>query len=89
MATVEKLAENGKRAGLSIDQMIRVLDAGFTAEDLIRLIDSRLADSEPLQENTNYDSRSRAANVLLECVRDLTSQSHPDKSESAFFNSKS
>jgi hypothetical protein len=37
---VEKLARAGKQVGMSIDDMIQILDAGVTVETLVDLIDS-------------------------------------------------
>lgn len=39
---VGKLAIAGERAGFTLEQMIRILNAGFTVEDLLDLIESRL-----------------------------------------------
>lgn len=47
ITTVEKLAKQGERAGLSTDQMIRILEAGFTVEDLIELLDCLRGDPVP------------------------------------------
>jgi ribosomal protein L7Ae-like RNA K-turn-binding protein len=42
ITAVKKLASLGELAGLPTDQMVQILEAGFTVEDLVRLIDSRL-----------------------------------------------
>lgn len=42
LRSVGKLAIAGERAGFTIEQMIRVLNAGFTVECLIDLIVERL-----------------------------------------------
>jgi hypothetical protein len=42
ITAVKKLSSFGIRAGLTSDKMIQILEAGFTVEDLVRLIDSRL-----------------------------------------------
>jgi hypothetical protein len=39
---VGKLAIAGERAGFTLEQMIRILDAGFTVEDLLDLIEFQL-----------------------------------------------
>jgi hypothetical protein len=41
ITAVTKLSSFGIRAGLTTDKMIQILEAGFTVEDLVRLIDSR------------------------------------------------
>jgi len=38
---VEKLARAGERAGLSVEEMIRILNAGVTVECLLDLIERR------------------------------------------------
>jgi hypothetical protein len=42
ITAVKKLSSFGISAGLTTDKMIQILEAGFTVEDLVRLIDSRL-----------------------------------------------
>jgi len=39
---VGKLAIAGEEAGFSVEQMIRILNAGVDVEDLLRVIESRL-----------------------------------------------
>ena len=39
---VEKLAQAGKQAGISVEDMIRVLNAGVSVEGLLDLIELRL-----------------------------------------------
>jgi hypothetical protein len=52
---VGKLAIAGERAGLTLEQMIRILNAGFTVEDLLDLIESRLQkqDTSLQQQSTS------------------------------------
>lgn len=45
-ASVCKLAMAGEQAGFTVDQMIRMLNAGVTVEGLLRLIEWRLGSSE-------------------------------------------
>jgi len=42
VSAVAKLARVGQRAGFSIDEMLRILNCGFTVEELLELIESRL-----------------------------------------------
>ena len=42
IAAVTKLAVAGEQAGLSVEQMIRLLDAGLSVEALLTLIAQRL-----------------------------------------------
>lgn len=47
---VEKLAQAGEQAGLSVEEMIRILNAGVTVECLLDLIErrgTRLHDGTP------------------------------------------
>jgi len=51
MSGVSKLAIHGERAGLTVEQMIRILNAGFTVEDLLHLIESCLREQRLLLPN--------------------------------------
>lgn len=42
LSAVDKLAIAGERAGFSAEQMIRLLNAGFTVDDLLQIIAARL-----------------------------------------------
>lgn len=46
---VEKLAHAGAQAGLSVKEMIRILNAGVTVEGLIYLIEENLSHKTRLQ----------------------------------------
>jgi len=48
----DKLTLYGNLAGLSADQMIRILNAGFTVEALVMLIESRLPAENLLDQNS-------------------------------------
>lgn len=45
--TVQNLVDAGEQAGLSVDQMIQLLQAGLSVSGLLDLIELRLAPSEP------------------------------------------
>jgi hypothetical protein len=45
--TVRKLADAGKRAGFSFEDMLALLDSGITVEKLADLIESGLIKTEP------------------------------------------
>ena len=42
ISAITKLAGVGQRAGFSVEQMIRILNTGFTVEELLELVESRL-----------------------------------------------
>ncbi len=42
LSAVDKLAIAGERVGFSAEQMIRLLNAGFSVDDLLQLIVARL-----------------------------------------------
>jgi hypothetical protein len=44
---VEKLAEAGEQAGFSVEDMIRMLNAGLTVETLLDIIEQNLQPSSP------------------------------------------
>ena len=41
-AIVEKLATAGLRAGLSVDELVRLIDSGVTPTELVDIIEARL-----------------------------------------------
>ena len=45
--TIGKLALAGEQAGFTVEQMIRILNAGVTVEDLLGLIEWRLRTGVP------------------------------------------
>ena len=53
LTAVGKLASAGERAGVNVEQMIRLLNAGVSVETLLQLIASRLNDDaeEPATES--------------------------------------
>jgi hypothetical protein len=56
LGAIGKLAIAGEQAGFSIEQMIQILNAGFSVEDLLGLIDRRL---DPTPESVNSSATSR------------------------------
>jgi hypothetical protein len=44
---VEKLAQAGEQAGLSVEEMIRILNAGVSVESLVALVEGRLEGENP------------------------------------------
>lgn len=42
LTALNRLVQVGEQAGVSVDQMIRILRAGFSVEDVLRLIARRL-----------------------------------------------
>ena len=52
LRAVGKLADAGERAGLSVEEMIRILNAGVTVENLLELIALKM------QEGACHPSRS-------------------------------
>jgi hypothetical protein len=44
---IRKLADAGKRAGFSFEDMVALLDSGITVEKLAELIESGLIKTEP------------------------------------------
>jgi len=42
ISAIEKMASAGERAGFTVDQMLRILNAGFSVEELVGLIEFRL-----------------------------------------------
>jgi hypothetical protein len=46
-ASVYKLAMAGEQAGFTVEQMIRLLNAGITVETLLDVIERRLSDKAP------------------------------------------
>ena len=44
---VEKLAEAGRQAGFSVEDMIRMLNSGLTVETLLDIIDGSLQTAAP------------------------------------------
>lgn len=53
LSAVDKLAIAGKRAGFSAEQLIRLLNAGFSVEDLLQLIATRLVSEEHLPSTSS------------------------------------
>lgn len=51
--SIAKLAIAGERAGFTVEQMIRMLNAGVTIEGLLRAIEFRLADQFPVNPRTS------------------------------------
>ena len=51
--SIHKLAMAGEQAGLSVEDMIVLLNAGVTVETLLCLIERRLALAEPLLERAS------------------------------------
>lgn len=68
VAAVHKLTVHGLRAGLTTDQMMQILEAGFTVEDLVRLIDSRLPPDDSRHEPAIADVGA-TWRIMLRCVR--------------------
>ena len=56
LMAVDKLAIAGARAGLTAEQMIRLLNAGLTVDDLLQLITARLLSDD--LANTEQTSRN-------------------------------
>jgi hypothetical protein len=56
LAAIGKLAIAGEQAGFSVEQMIQILNGGFSVEDLSQLIARRL---EPIPESVNLSATSR------------------------------
>ena len=42
VSAIGKLAMAGEKAGFTVEQMIRILNNGFSVEELVELIESRL-----------------------------------------------
>lgn len=51
--SIGKLAIAGEQAGFTVEQMIRMLNAGLTIEGLLRIIELRLADPFPVNPRTS------------------------------------
>ncbi|HTR24629.1 MAG TPA: hypothetical protein VMI10_11650 [Terriglobales bacterium] len=46
ISAIDKLAIAGERAGFTTEQLIRLLNAGLSVEDLVQLISNRLCAQE-------------------------------------------
>ena len=51
--SIAKLAMAGEQAGFTVEQMIRMLNAGVTIETLLRIIELRLAAPSPVDPRTS------------------------------------
>jgi hypothetical protein len=57
MRTIEKLARAGEQVGISVEDMISILNAGISVEVLLDLIELNLQAS---REDTSSSERNRA-----------------------------
>lgn len=64
---VEELAVAGERAGFSVEEMIRLLNAGVSIEGLVEMIAQRLPDHEGRKPDASFDASSPKVSVDVLC----------------------
>ena len=65
LAALKKLVEAGEQAGIGVEQMIRILEAGFSVEDVLRLIAERLEEMPAPQELPRAASPPASARWIM------------------------